>query len=191
MPLEQLKSVLDYILNKASDDEFEAVVKACERRRRDKVLFAKIGGVNPEKAAHNAAEAAEASMGASLDGIRQTMKGFVADIIRKNAPEVTEEQLAELLDAYVPDPKKAKAKAPAKSNVPPDALLAMVKDFTDYSLGMMAPSKQQSLWERMPRWQDEYWAAFPSELKAFIKAFMDNRIDAETFWSAVYSVLGL
>ena len=191
MTQETLQSVLDYILNKASENEFEVIVKACERRRRDSSLFAKIGGVNPQKAAHSAAEAVQASMGASMDGIRQTIKGFVADIIRKNAPEVTDEQLAELLAAYVPDPREAQAKASEKSKVPPEALLAMVRDFTDYSLGMMAPSAQQALWERMPRWQEEYWRSFPPELKAFVKAFLESRIDAETFWGAVYSVLGL
>ena len=191
MSREELRSVLDYILNKASEDEFEAIVKACERRRRDITLFAKLGGVNPQKAAQNAAAAVEASMGASLEGIRETIRGFVADIIRKNAPELSEEQTAELLDAYVPDRGLQKEREPGSSKVPPEALLAMVRDFTDYSLGLMAPSAQQALWERMPRWQEEYWEAFPPELRAFIKAFLENRIDAQTFWSAAYSVLGL
>lgn len=188
MSRETLRSVLDYILNEADKDEFEAVVKACERRRRDLSLFASIGGVNPERAAHNTAQAVEASMGSSLDGIRSMIRDFVEDIIRKNAPEVTEEQLEELLASYVPDPGTRKTEASA---LPPDALLKMVKDFTDYSLGLMAPSAQQALWERMPRWQEEYWASFPGELKAFVKAFLEDRIDADTFWSAVYSFLGL
>jgi hypothetical protein len=191
MSRETLRSVLDYILNKASEDEFEAIVKACERRRRDLTLFASIGGVNPERAAKNAAEAVESSMGASMDGIRQMIRDFVADIIRKNAPEVTEDQMKELLEAYVPEPETRKASERTSSPIPPEALLKMVKDFTDYSLGLMAPSAQQSLWERMPRWKEEYWEAFPPELKAFIKAFLENRIDAQTFWGAVYSVLGL
>ncbi len=188
MSRETLRSVLDYILNKADKDEFEAIVKACERRRRDLSLFASIGGVNPEKAARNTAQAVEASMGASLDGIRSMIRDFVADIIRKNAPEVTEDQLEELLASYVPEPE---ARKPGSSPIPPDALLKMVKDFTDYSLGMMAPSAQQALWERMPRWQEEYWDSFPGELKAFVKAFLEGRMDASTFWSAVYSLLGL
>ncbi|HSV56582.1 MAG TPA: hypothetical protein VLH39_05670, partial [Magnetospirillaceae bacterium] len=117
MSLESLRSVLDYILNKADRAEFEAIVKACERRRRDLTLFAGLGGVNPETAAKNAARAVEASMGASLEGVRTTVKGFVADIIRKNAPEVTEEQLAELLAAYVQDP--AVPAPPEASPLPP------------------------------------------------------------------------
>lgn len=191
MSRENLRSVLDYILNKATEDEFEAITKACERRRRDISLFASLGGVNPGQAAKNTAEIVESSMGASMDGIRDMVRGFVADIIRKNAPEVTEGQLDELLASYVPDPRIRKASPPGESRVPPEALLSMVKDFTDYSLGLMAPSAQQSLWERMPRWQEEYWQSFPPELKAFIKAFLESRIDAPTFWSAVYSVLGL
>lgn len=191
MSRENLRSVLEYILNQASADEFEAIVQACERRRRDLTLYASIGGVNPERAAKNTAEAVESSMGASLAGIRGMIRDFVEDIIRKNAPEVTEDQLEELLDSYVPDPETRNPSAQSDSPLPSDALLAMVKDFTDYSLGLMAPSAQQSRWEGKPRWQEEYWEAFPPELKAFVKAFLDGRIDAETFWSAVYSVLGI
>ncbi len=190
MSREKLRSVLDYILNEASEAEFEAIAKACERRRRDITLFAGLGGVNPGQAARNTAEAVEASMGASKEGIRDMVRGFVTDIIRKNAPEVTEDQLAELLDSYVPEPGAGKTREDTAA-LPSDALLSMVKDFTDYSLGLMPPSAQQSLWERMPRWQEEYWRAFPPELKAFVKAFLEGRIDARTFWGAAYSVLGL
>jgi len=55
----------------------------------------------------------------------------------------------------------------------------------------MPPSKQQELWESMPRWQDGYWAAFPAEVKALVKAYLEGKIDAETFSTALLSILGL
>jgi len=106
---------------------------------------------------------------------------------------VTEEQLAALLDEYAPEPgaaKKAGAKA-AASPLPPEAVLGMVRSFVEYSEGRMAPSRQQELWEQSSRWQDEYWAAFPAEIKALVKAYLEGRIDGDTFGTALLSVLGL
>ena len=67
----------------------------------------------------------------------------------------------------------------------------MVTCFVDYSSGGMAPSKQQELWSANPRWQDEYWAIFPAEVKALVKAYLEQRIDADTLSSGLLSVLGL
>jgi hypothetical protein len=67
----------------------------------------------------------------------------------------------------------------------------MIRDFVDYSLGMMPPSKQQELWERMPDWQNLYWKTFSPEMKAFIKARLEGRLQEDEFWSAVFSILGL
>jgi hypothetical protein len=132
----------------------------------------------------------QASVGATMEGVRGTVRGFVADIIRKNAPEVSEEQLAALLDEYAPPPGRERAKAPA-SPLPPEALLGMVRSFVEYSRGAMAPSRQRELWESSPRWQDEYWGAFPPEVKALVKAYIEGRIADDTFGSALLSVLGL
>jgi hypothetical protein len=67
----------------------------------------------------------------------------------------------------------------------------MVTAFVEYSRGAMAPSRQRELWEANRNWQDGYWAAFPPELKALVKAYLEGRIDDSTFGSAVLSVLGL
>jgi hypothetical protein len=129
------------------------------------------------------------SVGATMEGVRGTVRGFVADIIRKNAPEVSEEQLAALLDEYAPPP--GAARKPEGPSLPPGALLGMVTSFVEFSRGAMPPSRQRELWESNPSWQDEYWAAFPAEIKALVKAYVEGRIDDETFGSAVVSILGL
>jgi hypothetical protein len=67
----------------------------------------------------------------------------------------------------------------------------MVRDFCDYSLGMMPPSKQQELWEGVPDWQDKYWKAFSPEIRAFVKARLEDRLREDEFWSAVLGTLGL
>ena len=191
MSRKELEAALDFILNRADEAEFEVIKKACARRVNDRSSFAKIGGLGPQGAARKMADDIQDQMGVSLEGIRSTVRDFVEDIIRKNAPEVSEEELAELLDAYVPDPSTSAQRKAPPSKIPPDALLGMVKQFVEYSEGAMPPSKQQELWESMPRWQDGYWAAFPAEVKAIVKAYLEGKIDAETFSTALLSILGL
>jgi hypothetical protein len=190
MARNELQAVLDYILNKADAKEFEVITKACERRARDIKAFESLGGEGPGAMAKRMAAELQQGVGATMENVRGTVRGFVADIIRKNAPEITEEQLASLLDEYAP-PAGAERKKEASSPIPPDALLGMVESFVAYSRGSMPPSRQRELWESSPRWQDEYWAAFPSDVKALVKAYIEDRIDADTFGSALLSVLGL
>ena len=191
MGRKELESVLDYILNSADEAEFEVIRKACERRATDRSPMARIGGLGPNGAARKMAEEIQGQMGVSLEGVRQTVRGFVEDIIRKNAPEISEEELSDLLTAYIPDPAAAKKQASPASRLPPEALLGMVRQFVEYAQGAMAPSRQQELWETMPRWQDEYWAAFSPELKALVKGYLEGKLDAESFSTAILSVLGL
>ena len=161
MSRKELEFVLDFILNRAEGDEFQVILKACERKKRESVLFSKAGGANPDKMAKQFSQNINEQIGASMDGIRETVKGFVEDIIRKNAPELSDAQVREALDSYVPDPKARADREQGKSKLPPEAIAGMVKDFLDYTAGSMPPSRQKELWDMMPRWQDQYWSGFP------------------------------
>lgn len=187
----ELERVLDYILNKADEEEFRVVLKACERRGRDRGAFAALGSTSSGALASKVAADIQERMGASMESIRGTVRGFVADIIRKEAPEVSEAELSALLEAYVPDPASKPAADPMASELPPEALRDMALAFVEYSQGQMAPSRQEQLWSQMPRWQEAYWKAFPPALKAIVKGYLDGRLDAETFGTALLSLLGL
>jgi hypothetical protein len=189
MSRKDLEFILDYILNKADAREFEVIAKACQRRGRDMKAFESLGGEGPGAMARRMAGELEKGVGATMESVRGTVRGFVADIVRKNAPDISEEQLAALLDEYAPPPG-AKRKE-AASALPPEALLGMATSFVEYSRGAMPPSRQRELWETSTRWQDEYWAAFPAEIKALVKAYIEGKIDGDTFSAAILSVLGL
>jgi len=196
MSREELQAILDYILNKANDAEFEVISKACQRRVRDKTAFASLGGEGPAAMAKRMADDLQRNVGATMENVRGTVRGLVTDIIRKEAPEIDEEQLASLLDEYAPEPGRGNGsrESPAKktsSAIPSAAMLGMIRSFVEYSEGRMAPSRQRELWESDPRWQDSYWAAFPPEIKALAKAYLEGRIDGDTFGTATLSVLGL
>jgi hypothetical protein len=211
-----LKVILDFILNRADEAELEVIAKALERRRQDMARFAGMGGLNPGALAERMAASINQGVQGSMDSLRLTVRNYVEQIIRRNAPEASEDQIEELLDHYVGD---AEARvlgeqgndAPGfvagagsrtaglvdydgglpDTQLPPEALLLMVRDFYDYSLGLMPPSKQKELWDAMPRWQELYWEAFPAELKALIKARLEERLTEEDFWRAILSLLGL
>ncbi len=190
MSRKELEAVLDYILNRADEAELEVVAKACERRARDRATFASIGGEGPGAMARRMAGELERGVGATMENVRATVRGLVAEIVRKNAPEVSDEQLEAILDEYAPPPGKSKPAA-RDSGLPPEALLGMVRSFVEYSEGRMAPSRQRELWEQGGRWQDEYWRAFPAEVKALVKAYLEGKIDGDTFGTALLSVLEL
>jgi hypothetical protein len=187
----ELEAVLDYILNKAGETELEVVAKACERRIRDRTAFASLGGEGPAAMARRLAEELQRGVGATMEDVRSSVRDFVADIVRKNAPEIGEAELLSLLADYVPGPGTRKAEVPAESLLPPAALLGMVRSFVEFSESRMPPSRQAELWESNPRWQDEYWKAFPAKVKALVKAYIDGKIDGDTFGTALLTVLGL
>jgi len=104
------------------------------------------------------------------------------------------EQIEALLDECLPDrsdPSSGARDVPAADSLPPEAVAMMVRDFVDYSLGLMPPSRQRELWEGLDAWQDKYWQAFSPELRAFVKARLEGRLAEDEFWSAVFSLLGL
>jgi hypothetical protein len=189
MSRKELEAVIDYILNRAEERELEVIAQACKRRARDAKAFASLGGENPGAMARRMASELERGVGASMENVRGTVRDFVAEIIRKNAPEVTGEQLEALLDEYAPPPGTTRPER--ASSIPPEVLMSMVESFVDYSKGAMPPSKQRELWETSENWQQDYWTAFPSDVKALVKAYIEEKIDAGTFTSAVVSVLGL
>jgi hypothetical protein len=190
MERDQLREVLDFILNTSTEEEFKVIAQAVQRRQKDLHLYQKIGGVNPAQASKTMAQQIQEQMGGSMEGIRETMSGFVEDIIRKNAPGASEDEIQVLLQHYLDKAEASQAPASAPS-IPPEAELTMVKQFVSFSTGAMAPSEQKYLWDEMPNWKEEYWARFRPEVRVFINAFLSGKMGQEKFWSAIYSVLGL
>jgi len=196
MARKELQAVVDYILNTADPGEFEVIVKACERRRRDLGKYAGLGGLNPGALAEKMAASVQEGLSSSSEGLRNSVRDYVARLVRQKEPGASDEQIEALLDQCLPDRSAASragtdSMARGDESLPPEAVAMMVRDFCDYSLGMMPPSKQQELWERIPEWQDLYWKSFSPEIKAFVKARLENRLQEDEFWSAVFSVLGL
>ncbi|MBN2875437.1 MAG: hypothetical protein JXM71_10115 [Spirochaetales bacterium] len=189
----ELQAIVDFILNKANQAEFEVIAKACERRRKDMGRYAGLGGLNPGALAEKMAASVQQGVQASLDGLRNSVRDYVARIVRQKEPGASDADIEALLDSVLPDRSDATQAPPHApgDDLPPEAIAMMVRDFCDYSMGMMPPSKQQELWERMPDWQNLYWKALSPELRAFVKGRLEGRLEEDEFWSAVFSLLGL
>lgn len=191
---------LDYILNKAEIREIDAFAAAIERRKRqfDGILDASFL-FTPEEAAKKISESIYTSIDTSMNGIYHTLRNYAADILQKEAPELSKEQITRLVDSWIPQGgivrskigRVSFAKKEAAEDVPADMLYEMVIQFVSYSLGEMPLETQQSLSAVMHDWIDSYWRRFPVSIKQEIKAFLHGTRTSGEFQYSVRELLGL
>ena len=191
---------LDYILNKANLREIDAFAAAVERRQGQLE-----GGVNgsipltPEQAAKKMSESIYASIDASMDGVRHTFRDYAADLLQKEAPELSKAQILSLVDSWIPQSsgKRGKkrrtslAKNGSVQGIPADLLYEMVIQFVSYSLGEMSVETQRSLTAAMHNWTESYWRRFPTDIKQEIKAFLNGEITSGEFQGHLREMVGL
>ena len=191
---------LDYILNRATVREIDAFAAAIERRQGqiDGVINGSIP-FTPEEAAKKMSESIYASIDASIDGVRHTFRDYAADILQKEAPELSKDQIISLVDSWIPQSSSQRgknrraslAKNGSVQGVPADLLYEMVIQFVSYSLGEMAVETQRSLTAAMHNWTESYWRRFPAGIKQEIKAFLNGKITSGEFQEHLREMLGL
>ena len=191
---------LDYILNKANMREIDAFAAAVERRQNQ--LDGAINGsmpFTPEEAAKKMSESIYASIDASMEGVRHTFRDYAADILQKEAPGLSKEQIINLVDSWIPQssgkPEKKRRASLAKNGsvqgVPADLLYEMVIQFVSYSLGEMPVETQRSLNNAMHNWPESYWRRFSTSIKQEIKSFLNGETTSGEFQQSVRQVLCL
>ena len=191
---------LDYILNRANVREIDAFAAAIERRQ------GQINGVingsipfTPEEAAKKMSESIYASIDASMDGVRHTFRDYAADILQKEAPELSKEQIIGLVDSWIPQSSGVRGKNRRASlvkngsvqGIPADLLYEMVIQFVSYSLGEMSVETQRSLTAAMHNWTESYWRRFPTGIKQEIKAFLNGETTSGEFQGHLCEMLSL
>ena len=197
---DDLLFTIDYILHRADPRELEALAAALERRQGQ--LNGVVNGsipFTPEQAAKKMSESIYASIDASMDGVRHTFRDYAADLLQKEAPELSKEQIIGLVDSWIPQSsgKRGKnrrvslAKNGSVQGIPADLLYEMVIQFVSYSLGEMPVETQRSLTAAMHNWTESYWRRFPARIKQEIKAFLNGEITSGEFQHTVCELLGL
>ncbi len=200
-----LLAVLDYILNTATIREIDALEAAVERRRKDLTAQSGIISLDPSKAARKMTEAVNASISASMDGIRSTFRDFAVDLVRREAPELTEAQMNELVESWIPPSSSSSASSrPAFSaerayrglskkglinGIPRDVLHEMVSQFVAYSTGTMSLSDESALREAVGDWTTVYWKKFPSEIQQLIRDYLQGELSRSGFEDMLVNLL--
>lgn len=182
---EKLYMVLDYIMNYAEDREIEVILKAV-KKRYDRRKAPGGMGLNTGGMAREMARQINDQVGLSREQIRETVRNLAGDIIRKNAPELRDSQIEELLGAWVPDPDKS---APRFPPVPRDALAAMVDQFLRYSAGSMSATEQMRLEHEIPDWTERYWERFPDELRRIVGFYLKGTLSDQDFEAGLKACL--
>lgn len=189
----KLYQIIDFILNHAESHELD-VIRAALRRREggDPVEGGASFGQEIGKMANDMAAKVRDQVGASESQIRDTVRGFVRDMIEREAPELRGAQVDELLDEWVPGPEtRARKKSSPGEGIPADVVLTMVRQFIAFSTGAMTVAEENSLKDAMPEWQNRYWSRFSPTMRKLISLFVKGIMSEHDFWAGVYDELGL
>ncbi len=186
MERDELFKLVDAIMNKTSDSDLEVIHEALKRRER-KNESSRPGSISPERIAKQASQQIENQMSYSRESIRGMVQKFAADIIRQNAPELTEEQIHELLDEWIPDPETQQQKPEKGRQLPGDVLITMARQFISFAEGKMPPSEQAKLREEIPEWHSSYWEWFPNSIREAIALYLKGVIEEQDCWNQIYA----
>ncbi|MBN2511285.1 MAG: hypothetical protein JXB03_13475 [Spirochaetales bacterium] len=174
----QLYKVVDYILNSADDAAVEVIISALKKRGERRVNFA---GVNPDALARQMAREIQGDMGFSLENIRSMVRDMVVKVIHNEAPELGEDDVQTLLDAWVPEDPKPIQMEP----LPRDVSLQMIKQFISYSTGTMSMTELERLEREIPGWKEKFFARFSDPVRSLIKYLVEGNMSLEEFWQQV------
>jgi hypothetical protein len=114
-------------------------------------------------------------LGVTSDQIKQSAREIVAQMVLQYDPYISNEKLNLLVDRMVAGEKPRAA-------VPPELLLEMVSQFTDYSLGRMPQSDHANLPDG---WTQKYWEYFPEKIQRLIAAMIKGELPESKFRAAV------
>jgi hypothetical protein len=212
----ELARTVDYILNRCDEAAIEAVAAAVLRRRRELTIFG--GALNlpdPQRMARNLSSRLD--IGGAIQGLKESVRDMALRIIRQEAPELSDEQVKELADAWIPDRNPGDGPPPAgdsappdrastsqgrpglqgnpslqgKLNLPEDLLRSMIDQFTAFSRGTMDREEDQELRDQLGSWPERYWKAFPPVIRLFITDYLKGEIDEKDFRGKIETTLSM
>ncbi|MDR0472484.1 MAG: hypothetical protein LBH43_02265 [Treponema sp.] len=179
----ELVRALDYILNRSDEASIEVLAEAVVRRRRD---IAMLGGAlnvsDPGRMAKEISGQINASIGAGMEGLKQSVREMTMRIIAQEAPELSDEQIAALTRSMIPDSSAGEAES---SKIPRDLLASMIDQFASFSRGNMSKLEDKHLRDEMGSWPERYWKAFPPVIRSLITDFLKDRISEKEFNSKI------
>jgi hypothetical protein len=187
----ELIKVMDYILNRCDEASIEAVAAAVMRRKKELSMFGKSGLPDPKQFAKATAESLTSGGGMGIDMVRDTVKNMVTDMLHKEAPELTDEQINELLGAWMSEASnegKAKAGQPVLAS---DVARLMVDQFIAFSTGSMSKDEDDELRSQLGAWPERYWQALPPVVRSVVTEYLNGSTTAVEFRGKLETALDL
>jgi hypothetical protein len=170
----ELVNVLDFILNRCDESSIEVIAAAVVRRRRDLSAF---GSMNiPDAKQFAETISSQINIGASIEGMQQTVRDMAIRIIRQEAPELTEAQINHLASSWIPSASKN-----TKSPIPSELLMNMINQFVAYSEGTMSAVEEKGLRNELGDWPERYWNAFPKVITLIIREYLNGEISEDEY----------
>ena len=185
MASQELVKTLDYILNRCTEKDIEAVAAAVGRRRRDIAMFGSMP-VAPDPRRLAAELTAQLNIEGNIESLKNSVRDYAIRIIKQQAPDLTEAQIERLTSAWIPEKQSAAGKkrtgaSPAEQSIPQDLLVSMIDNFVSFSLGRMEEEEDRALRSEMGAWPDKYWNAFPQVICLLIRDFLKGEMDETDF----------
>ena len=174
---QDLAQTLDFILNRCNEGEIDIVAAAVVRRRRDIAMFGSVP-VIPNAGQMAKELSSQLDIEGSIENLRNSVKEYAMRIIKQEAPELSDEQINELCQAWIPEKTDQ-----GQNELPRDVLSVMVEQFISFSLGKMSEEEENSLRKEMGAWPEKYWKGFPKVIRLLITDFLKGEVDETDFRS--------
>ena len=188
MAAPELVKTLNYILNRCDAASIDVLAEAVVRRRRDLHVFEALGGIpDPDRMAKEATEKINAGITSGIEGMKNSVREMIVRIIKEHEPGLSESQIDELCNAWIPTAENTGK----KDTLPNDVILSMVEQFISFSNGTMPESVDKKLRQEMETWPQRYWDAFPPVVRQIITDYLKDRITEKEFKSKIKITLGL
>jgi hypothetical protein len=175
---ETVTEMIEFILNRATRYELDLIAEALRRRMERE---SGLGQLDFQYMARTMAEGLSKQMGINAGNIHGMSRRLVADMVREKIPDISEKELAALLDQWVPGKESARA-----SGIPREMLLAMITQFISYSTGEMSEEDKKKFPEG---WAGKYWDAFSPDIQRLIKSYLTEKISKDEFWKGIGACL--
>jgi len=195
MASQELVQTLDYILNRCNERDIEAVAAAIIRRRKDIAMFGSMP-VAPDPGRLAKELTAQLNIDGNIESLKNSVRDYAIRIIKQQAPELTDEQIEELTNSWIPEKASGarsgkKRKSGFDESIPRDLLASMVDQFVSFSLGRMEEEEDNALRRELGPWPDKYWNAFPQVIRLLIKDFLKGEVDEAGFNTRIGLALGM
>lgn len=173
-----ITEMLEYILTRASRYELELISEALRKRmERESGPGARL--VDVEGMARSMADGIKKQMGIGAGNVHQMSRRLIAEMIRKEKPDISEAELEQLIEMFVPE---RGARGANVGGIPRDMLLAMITQFLAYSTGEMSEEEKKQF---PAGWYNKYWDAFPADIQNLLRDYIHGRIGKKQFWKGI------